>query len=251
VGETHLLLHAADARIDGHPSVYLIAAEGRVSTGPSARSSVMSDLHPGVLHVVVCRRCEGVLGTAIARDGDGDDRDGSTHTLRVHKDRVSVFVAAFAPPAVPGATRGDALRRYTVCSRLWSELVDRATAHSQYRFTLHATDRVTSAPRHGCVFVDVIPSVMHLLQSSSSPILLLLRCCCCCCCGCCACCHVLLGCRSASCLRVWSWQAPACGHRPSSKARAVEQQLIDIVVHRRQASLPRAGQGRPRAEADV
>ncbi len=118
LGETHVLIHESDCLTSlGSRAVMLRPAErllGRAS----------DDAIP---HTVTCARCEQPLGTTMRALGC----DELPVCLRLHKDRLWL----------------PSWRKYTVASRLYTELTERASAHSQYRFMLHACDAVSEHVR--------------------------------------------------------------------------------------------------------
>ena len=138
VGEAHLLLHAEDFAIDA----FMLSPAESASLPVAAPSGSA----PSVLHTVLCQRCACPLGVAWCPVGSTRPDDDA---LRVYKDRIAMAAVGTVQPAL------HALSRYSVCSRVWVDLVDRAAAHSQYRFTLHSVDRVDSTgPRTGAFAVS-------------------------------------------------------------------------------------------------
>lgn len=98
-----------------------------------AESLLEHDLGETLPHIVRCARCEGPLGSAMCSTGSSVIPD----SVRLHKDRVSV--------GNDDAKLAKVLRKYTVATRLFWDLLERASSHSQYRFLLHACDEVTGA----------------------------------------------------------------------------------------------------------
>lgn len=126
IGETHLLLHTADlCSASGVPSVVYAPLE------PLGEGQTTGEELP---HLVRCRRCEAPVGTTVATVGGSP----VSSSVRLHKDRVTL--------PRPGQSTANVFSRYTTATRLFSELTDRASAHSQYRFLVHACDKVTGRP---------------------------------------------------------------------------------------------------------
>lgn len=122
VGETHILIDWSDfSTADGVCTVLMTPAEAN-------RMGVDEAGDDSIPHIVRCARCECPVGTALYQPAGGTV-EGS---IRIHKDRIALL----------SASRENVFSKYTICTRLFTELVDRASAHSQYRFLLHACDEV-------------------------------------------------------------------------------------------------------------
>jgi hypothetical protein len=123
VGETHILLHGSDLMSSGSPLVVCTPAEALLEHEDGEV----------VPHIVRCARCEGPLGSALCNVGSS----AIPESIRLHKDRLSVVSHDWTP--------SKAFVKYTVATRLFWDLLERASSHSQYRFLLHACDEVTGA----------------------------------------------------------------------------------------------------------
>lgn len=137
VGETHVLVHSGDLvrAATSASTVVITPAESRYVQSSATSDASSSD--GGVIpHTVRCARCECPLGSVVCQLSlSAQPPDDAS--LRFHKDRLHLSTATAS---------SNMFHKYTVATRLFTELVDRAEAHTQYRFLLHACDAVTGAP---------------------------------------------------------------------------------------------------------